>query len=64
MREWLRTVHTLLAQHGWRSIFCAEAGWVRRTEVLRAGVAAAVVHLGLVDDIRQKALVAVLIWST
>lgn len=56
------TVHALLTQHGRLGVLGPQAGGVRRADLLRAGRAAAVVHLGLVD-VRQEALVAVLIYT-
>lgn len=56
------TVHALLTQHGRLGILGPQAGGVRRADLLRAGRAAAVVHLGLID-VRQEALVAVLIYT-
>jgi len=55
-----RTIHALLAQHGGLGVLGPQAGGVRGAELLRAGGAAAVLHLGLVH-VRQEALVAVFI---
>lgn len=54
------TIHTFLSEHGRLRVFSPEAVGVRWTDLLGTGVAAAIVHFGLIN-VRQKALVAVFI---